>query len=486
MAGELSSIPQRMIYDGQWIAAKGGSIDVTEKATGEVIGNIGLANADDVANAAAKAAEAQKAWANVPGPSRGDILRKMASLITENAKEISDWLVRETGSVRPKAEWEVFTTAREVLEAAAAPSMPQGHILATEVPGRRSYARRLPIGVAGVITPWNSPFLLAARAYGPALALGNAVVLKPDHQTPIVGGVIPAMLLEAAGLPAGLFQVVPGAGDVGEAVVTDPNIDMVSFTGSSAVGAVVGSTAGKLIKRVSLEMGGNNAFIVLDDADIDLACSAGCFGSFFHQGQICLTAGRHFVHEKIVEAYIRTIADKASAMPVGDPFREEVALGPIINEKQAARAERIVRESVEMGARIEIGGERNGLYFKPTVLSGVTPDMPAFKEEIFGPVAPIISVASDDEAVALANRTEYGLSAAIQSKNVSRAMAIADRLHSGIIHINEQTVLHEVYGPIGGVGASGNGYNFGTLSNADQFTELQWLTVRDDQAPYPF
>lgn len=486
MTGALGAIPQGKIYDGQWINAKGGTIEVTEKATGEVIAQVGLANADDVADAAKKANAAQREWALVPGPTRGDILRRFSNLVVENAKEIADWLVRETGSVRAKADWEVFTTVREVLEAAAMPSLPQGQILATEVPGRRSYARRIPVGVVGIITPWNSPFLLAARAFGPALAMGNAVIMKPDHQTPIVGAILPAMLLEAAGLPAGLFHVVTGAGDVGEAVVVDPNINMVSFTGSSAVGSIVGAKAGKLIKRVSLELGGNNAFIVLDDVDIDLACSAGCFGSFFHQGQICLTAGRHFVNEKIVDAYVETLCRKAAAMPVGDPFRAEVALGPIINEKQAARAERIVRESVSMGAKIAVGGERDGLYFKPTVLTGVTPEMPAFHEEIFGPVAPVISVASDEEAIRLANQTTYGLSAAIQSRNLTRAMAIADRLHCGIIHINEQTVLHEVYGPIGGVGASGNGYNYGTTSNADQFTELQWLTVRDDQAPYPF
>ncbi len=475
------------IFDGDWKDARGAIQEVLDKASGDKIAESAFATKDDVSDVARVAVEAQKEWCNLPGPQRGDILRKFSELCRVHDGEISDWLVRETGSVRAKADWEVHTTAREVLEASTMPSFPQGQLLATEVPGRQSIARRLPVGVVGIITPWNSPFLLAARAFGPALAMGNAVVIKPDPQTPIIGGVLPALLLEEAGLPKGLFQVVPGGAETGEAIISDPAIDMISFTGSTATGRIVGEQAGHHIKRVSLELGGNNAYIVLDDADLEAATSAGSFGSFFHQGQICLTAGRHLVHEVIAEEYIQRLAERTQRLKIGDPFLDnEVLIGPIINQKQADRVEGIVQRSIDMGATLNAGGMRDGLYYPPTVLSDVTVDMPVFTDEIFGPVAPVITFKTDEEAVQLANQTHYGLSAAIQSPDIGRAMAIADQLHSGIIHINEQTVLHEVYGPIGGVGASGNGFNYGTVSNADKFTELQWITSRAEAQPYPF
>ena len=474
------------IYNGEWRTAAAGTMEVTEKATGEPLAEIGMASPDDVVEMALQAKQAQREWAAMSGPQRGDILRRFSELVLIHADEIIEWIVRETGSIYPKSEWEVHMTAREVLEAAAMPSAAQGVLLATDDPQRQSFARRIPIGVVGVITPWNSPFLLAARAFGPALAMGNAVLLKPDPQTPVCGGVLPILLLEEAGLPKGLIHLLPGGVDTGEALVSDPNVNMISFTGSTRAGRKVGEIAGGLLKRVSLELGGNNPYIVLEDADLEKATSAGAFGSFNHQGQICLTIGRHIVHESIAEDYTKLLAERVAPLPVGDPFREQVALGPIINAKQADNVQRILDESVAMGARIMVGGKRDGLYFYPTVLADVTTDMPVFKEEIFGPVAPVLTFKTDDEAVELANNTNYGLSAAVQSANQSRALGIANRLHSGIIHINDQTVIHEVYGPIGGVGMSGNGYNYGSVCNADQFTEWQWLTTRSETPPYPF
>jgi benzaldehyde dehydrogenase (NAD) len=237
---------------------------------------------------------------------------------------------------------------------------------------------------------------------------------------------------------------------------------------------------------VSLELGGNNAFIVLDDADIEAAASAGAWGSFFHQGQICFTAGRHLVHEKIAADYINALSRHSQALKVGNPSTAEVHLGPLINERQAQNVDRVISETVARGARLVAGGTRQGLFFTPTVLSGVAPGMPAFDEEIFGPVAPVTTFRDDAEAVSLANHTEYGLAASILSANLMRAQRVADQLHCGILHINDQTILHEVYGPIGGHGVSGNGYSYSTLTNADQFTEWQWVTSRETIAPYPF
>ncbi len=474
------------IYSNGWKKPALAAVDVIEKATGEKLAEIGIASPEDVSAAAAAAREAQKGWAKVPGPKRGDILREFSRLVLVHADEIADQLVQETGSIRAKAQWEVGVVAREILEAAALGSQPEGFLTATSELGRQSIARRIPIGVVGIITPWNSPFILGARAIGPALAMGNAVLLKPDVQSSVIGGVTFARLFEEAGLPAGLFHVLPGAAATGAALVAEPLVNMISFTGSTNVGRQIGAIAGGQLKRVSLELGGNNPFIVLDDADIEAAASAGAWGAFFHQGQICLTAGRHLVHERIAEAYVEALVRKAKALVVGDPFDPKVQIGPIVNERQAANVERIVNATLAKGAKLLAGGSRKGLFFEPTVITGVTPGMAAFDEEIFGPVAPITTFRTDEEAIAFANGSEYGLVAAVASADLARAQRVADALHSGVVHINDQTVLHDVYGPIGGVGASGNGFNHSTLTNADQFSEWQWITTRSKIPVYPF
>jgi benzaldehyde dehydrogenase (NAD) len=474
------------IYSDGWVEPGLGTEVVFEKATGAELGRIGFASAGDVAAAAASAKAAQVAWAALPAPQRGDVIRRFSQLVLEHGDEIAEMIVRETGSIRPKGQWEVHMTAREVLEAAALASQPGGVLTATAEVGRQSVARRIPIGVVGIITPWNSPFLLASRAIAPALTMGNAVILKPDPQSPICGGVFFAQLLEEAGLPKGLFHVLPGGAETGDALVRDPLVNMISFTGSTKVGRQIGGIAGQMLKRVSLELGGNNPYIVLDDANIEAATSAGAWGSFFHQGQICLTTGRHLVHERIVDRYVESLAARARKLVVGDPATGEVHLGPIVNERQAAGVDRVVAASLAKGATLVAGGSRDGLFYQPAVIRDVVPGMSLFDEEIFGPVAAITTFSDDEQAIALANQTDYGLSAAIVTPDLARAQRIADRLHSGIIHINDQTVLHEVYGPIGGVGVSGNGFNHSTLTNADQFTEWQWVTTRMKVPPYPY
>jgi benzaldehyde dehydrogenase (NAD) len=474
------------IYSNGWKKPGLGTAEVIEKATGGKLGEIGIASAEDISWAGATACEAQKEWAKVPGPKRGDVLREFSRLMLAHSQEIADQLVRETGSIRAKAEWEVQITPREFLEAAALASQPRGVLTATLEAGFQSIARRIPLGVIGIITPWNSPIILAARAIGPALAMGNAVVLKPDVQSPIAGGVVFARLLEKAGLPRGLFHVLPGAAETGAALVKDPLIDMISFTGSTRAGRQVGAVASGLLKRVSLELGGNNPYIVLDDADIEAAAGAGAWGAFFHQGQICLTGGRHLVHERVADAYVTALVKRAKALVVGNPLDEKVQVGPIVNERQAANVERIVAETVAKGAKVRTGGRRNGLFFEPTVITGVRPGMAGFDEERFGPVAVISTFRNDEEAIALANATDYGLVAAVVSADLARAQRVADGLHSGVVHINDQTVVHGIYGPIGGVGASGNGFGHGTVSNADQFSEWQWITTRPQIPAYPF
>lgn len=473
------------IYSGGWRTAAGGTTDVVEPATGKVLGTAGIANAEDVASAAQAAAKAQFDWARVPGPERGAIVRRAAQLLEQHAEEFITTGMRECGAIRGKAENEVQGSIGELHEAAGLGTRPYGELLPAPS-SALSFARRVPMGVIGIITPWNFPLILAMRAVAPALALGNAVVLKPDAQTPWVGGALIARLFEEAGLPADLLHVVPGGPETGSALVTAPEVSMISFTGSTATGRKVSEAAAAHLKRVHLELGGNNAVIVLDDADVEKASSIGAWGSFLHQGQICLTTGRHLVHESIADAYVERLSQRAEALKVGDPTDPDVALGPLINSRQLERVADIVRRSVEAGAKVRTGGSSHDLFFQPTVLEGVTPDAPAFREEIFGPVAPVTTFGSDAEAVELANRSEYGLTAAIQTPSLGRALEIAQALKSGMVHINDTTVNDAPYVPFGGMGDSGSGARHGGSASLDDYTQWQWVTVHDKPVEYPF
>ncbi|HET9170076.1 MAG TPA: benzaldehyde dehydrogenase [Actinospica sp.] len=468
-----------------WTPGRGGETEVVEKATGKQLGMIGGASPEDVRDAARRAREAQRAWAATSYEARAAVLREAGRLWEAHAAEIQDWLVREAGSVSAKAQLEIHVAAQECFEAASLASLPSGTVLPSSEP-RWSFSRRTPAGVVAVIAPFNFPLILAIRSVAPALALGNAVLLKPDPRTAVCGGAALVRVFEEAGLPRGLLQLLPGAAETGEALVTAPEVRVVSFTGSTAAGRAVGRLAGEHLKRAHLELGGNNALIVLEGADLARAASAGAFGSFLHQGQICMSTGRHLVHESLYEAYVEALAAKAEQLPVGDPSTGQVALGPIIDARQVARIDDLVRRSVQAGARLVAGGTYDGLFYRPTVLADVSPGMPAYAEEVFGPVAPIVPFSTVDEAIALAADTEYGLSLGILG-DPGAAMRIADAVPSGIAHINEQTVADEANAPFGGVGASGTGSRFGgPEANIEAFTEAQWLTVRAEIAPYPF
>ena len=320
----------------------------------------------------------------------------------------------------------------------------------------------------------------------PALALGNAVVLKPDPRTAVCGGVILARVFEEAGLPEGLLHVLPGGPGAGEALITHPLVRVISFTGSTAVGRHIGALAGQHLKRIHLELGGNSALIVLDDADLDKAASAGAWGSFLHQGQICMTTGRHLVHEAVYDDYVSRLAAKADHLPVGNPATGQVALGPIIDERQRDKIHGLVTASVDAGARLAAGGTYEGLFYQPTVLADVEPSMPAYANEVFGPVAPVIRFSTADEAAKLAADTEYGLSLGILTGDVTRGLDLARRIPTGIVHINDQTVDDSPNTPFGGIFASGTGARFGGTANLDAFTDTRWVTVRGEIAPYPF
>ncbi|MFI6034857.1 aldehyde dehydrogenase family protein [Streptomyces sp. NPDC051315] len=458
---------------------------VTEPATGEELGTVTLAGAEDVTPATEAAHAAQAEWGRVPHFVRAGVLRKAGDLFAAHAEELREWLVRESGSIPGKADFELHVAAQECYEAAALASRPAGQVLPSEAP-RLSYTRRVPVGVVGVIAPFNAPLILSIRSVAPALALGNAVVLKPDPRTAVCGGLALAAVFAEAGLPEGLLHILPGGPDTGEALAADPRVPVISFTGSTAAGRAVGEAAGRHLKRAHLELGGNSALIVLEDADLDAVISTAAWGSFFHQGQICMTTGRHLVHASLYEEYVERLAAKADSLAVGDPHREQVHLGPLIDGGQLTKVHGLVEASTGAGAKLAAGGRHERLFYRPTVLAGVDDHTPAYTEEVFGPVAPVRAFAHPDEAAALAAASSYGLSLGIVTRDAARGLDLAERIPTGIVHINDQTVNDEAVAPFGGIAASGTGARFGGEANLEAFTEVRWTTVRGDVAPYPF
>ena len=464
----------------------GAVIEVRNPANGTITTSFPQASPADVTAAVDRAVAAQAAWASTDAVERGAVMSRAAQLILEHEQEFVDWGIKETGGIAGKAAHEVHASSGELVAAAALGTEPYGQLVPTGAP-RTSIARRVPFGVVGIITPWNFPLVLAMRAVAPALALGNAVLLKPDHQTPVFGGALLGRLFAEAGLPEGVFTVLPGPAATGAAIVDEPRVPMISFTGSTKAGRIVAQAAAAHTKKVSLELGGNNPLLILDDADVEAAASIGAWGSFFHQGQICLTTGRHLVQRGIADAYVEALVAHAEKLRVGDPADPDVQIGPIINATQLGVVDRIVSETIAAGASARIGGKPGaGLFYPPTVLTGVTPDMPAFTEEIFGPVAPITAFDDVEEGIALANASPYGLSAAVLTCAPFRGWQIAQRLHAGMVHVNDTTVNDDPTSPFGGMGASGNGGRYGGAANWEEFTQWQWLTVRETPAAYPF
>ena len=462
-----------------------GTRDVIEPATGQVMCKVGVANAQDMTVAITAAAAVQKAWVAVPPREKADVFRRAAALFQQHFDELALYATRETGAILPKGQHEIREAITICNLAAAMPLQSQGHVLPS-VQGRISMARRVPHGVVGVISPFNFPLILTIRAVAPALAAGNAVVIKPDTRTPVTGGLMIARIFAEAGLPKDLLQVLPGDAEAGEALVVDPLVPMIAFTGSPAVGRRIGELAGRHLKKVSLELGGANNLIILDDADLDIAASNAAWGAYLHQGQICMASNRILVHESIAAELTQRLVMKATHLPVGDGATGQVALGPLIDAKQRDRVHAMVQDSVKAGAKLEAGGTFDGLFYKPTVLSGVKPGIRVFDEETFGPVANIITYKTDEEAIALANNHTGSLASAVISKSVGRAMAIGQQLKSGMVHINDQTVNDDCVNPFGGPGIAGNGTSVGGPADWEEYTQWQWITIKDTAPMFPF
>jgi benzaldehyde dehydrogenase (NAD) len=476
------------IFDGGWVAARGGAIDVIEPAAGTPLTRVGVGNALDVAHAARAAARAQPGWARVPARERAELLQRAAACLGDHAGELAAFIARETGGTSARAQHEVCEAMAQLKTAAGMILQPEGVVLPS-TPGRVSIARRVPLGVVGIISPFDFPLILSMRSLAPALAAGNAVVLQPDAQTPVTGGFLPAIAFQAAGLPRGVLQVVPGEAEACDALCSDPSVQMISFTGSTAAGRRASELAGKHLKKIVLELGGTSSLIILDDADLELAATNVAWGAHLHRGQLCMRTGRVLVHEQVATALTQRLADRARQFPAPGPGRGNVALGPLMSERHRDRVHAIVTQTIVEGAKLEAGGSFDGLLYAPTVLSAVRPEMRAFREESCGPVASIVRFASDDEAVALANDAEYGPSAAVISNSIGRATAIAERLHASVVHVNAQAPNDDAYPSGGGDSsacASGNPTHRGGPADIDEYTQWRWMTIDDSARPYPF
>ncbi|MFL4910206.1 aldehyde dehydrogenase family protein [Streptomyces sp. MMS24-I2-30] len=474
---------QGRIYDGSWRLGAG-TTDVLAPATGRRLVTAGLAGAEDIGPIVRTASEAQRAWAAAPPAERAEVLLRAASLWDEHGDEIRSWLIQETGATRRKAAYEVRGAVEECREAAALPTLPNGELLPTDR-ALLSMARRVPVGVVAVITPFNAPLKLAIRSVAPALALGNAVVLKPDPRTPVSGGVVLARIFELAGLPSGVLSVVPGDARADAALVSDPRVQAVSFTGSTAAGRVIGEQAGGRFLHQHLELGGNSALMVLADTDLERAVGAALHGTFFSQGQVCMASGRHLVHTSLYDDFVELLTRRASALSVGDPAREDVALGPLIDERQRDKVHAIVTDSVAAGARLTTGGRYDGLCYAPTVLAEAGPGTPCYDNEVFGPVASVTSFDNEEKAVELACGSSYGLSLGILTRDIGRGLRLAERIPTGCAHINDQPVNDAANAPMGGMRDSGTPTRFGgPAANIDAYTTTRWITAHTEIPVY--
>ena len=476
----------KMYINGEWVGKNENFADYNP-ANGAVWAEISNGTRDDAKKAIAAAAAAQAEWAALPHPQRAGYLLKAADLLEKRQMDFVNALIDEGGGWIGKGMFESGYTPGIFRSAAAAVYQMTGEILPSDH-GKISMVVRQPLGVVSVISPWNFPLLLSARGLAVALAVGNTVVLKPSEETPVAGGLLIAELFEEVKLPKGVFNVVTCSRDnvaeVGDEMVVNPRVGAVSFTGSTAVGRQLAAKAGQLLKKVCMELGGKDSLIILDDADMELALNAATFGTFMHQGQICMSVEKIIVDESIADEFTERFVAKVKTLNVGNPREMPNVIGPIINQRQLDKIHGQVTDAVEKGARLLTGGTFEGLFYRPTVLTGIKPEMRIYQEENFGPVAPIITVKGVDEAVAVANDSEYGLSAGIITRDEEKGLAVAHRLQTGMAHVNDSSVNDEPHVPFGGVKNSGLGRHGGRAS-VEAFTELRWLTLERGGTHYP-
>jgi vanillin dehydrogenase len=426
-------------------------------------------------------------WAGLKFTERAHLMMKIAEVWDKRAPDFIAAVQTEGGGWFGKGAFEVHYVAEVFRSAAAVCYDSIGEVLPSEY-GKLSTAIRFPMGVISVISPWNFPGILTARGFAFPLAAGNTIVLKPSEDTPWLGGLHFAEVLEEAGVPPGVFNVITcsreNVVEMGDEMIEHPFVKGISFTGSTPVGRMIAAKAGAHLKKACVELGGKDSLIVLEDADMERATQAANFGSFMHQGQICMSVEKVLVHEKIFPEFLKRFAERAARLKVGDTADRSNVIGPLINDRQVARVKAQLDDAIARGAKVVVGGGIRGRFVEPTILTGVTADMAIWRDETFGPVVPVVPFRTDDEAIALNNDTEYGLSAGIITRDEARALAMARRLETGMCHVNCSSVNDEPHVPFGGSKASGLGRHGGRWS-VETFTETRWITLDRGGRPYP-
>lgn len=466
-------------------AASGKTADSLNPATGEVFATVQQANSADAEKAIGAAYDAFPAWRDMLPSQREAILLKAADVMEARAAELRDILIDEAGSTMLKAGYETHHAPVFLRGMAGECRRVKGDTYVSDYPGVKSYSIRRPLGVVVAISPFNFPLLLSIRKVGWALAAGNSVVLKPSEETPVIGLKL-AEIFKEAGMPDGVFNVIPAAGaDLGDSLIEDPRVKKVTFTGSSKVGKIIAAKAAANMKKFTLELGGKNAIIVLDDADIDYAVDTAAFSNFMHQGQICMTGSRVIVEAGIYDEFCAKIAEKVKGIKAGDPREPGVIVGPLIRSTQPAFVQGQVEKAVAEGAKLLAGGTYEGNLYQPTVVADVTDQMSIFKTECFGPVMSVIKANDHEHAMALANDSDYGLSGAVLTNDLQKAIALSEGVETGMIHINGPSVRDEAVVPFGGVKDSGIGREGGEYA-ISEFTEMKWVTIQTGQNKYPF
>jgi aldehyde dehydrogenase (NAD+) len=480
----------QMYINGEWIGAADGKVyDDFNPYTGEVFATIPAGKRTDAARAVDAAAAAFPSWSQTLPAERQALFLKAATILEQKQNEIVGILAEETGCTFGFGMFQTMFTPGLLREAAAQVHAAVGEIIPGDLPGAFNMAIRQPVGVVAGIAPWNAPLILSLRAICMPIAYGNTAVLKPSTESAAAGGAVIAEVFEAAGFPSGVLNMVTngpgGSSAIGDEFIENPKVRRINLTGSSAVGRKLAEKAGRHLKRVALELGGQNPMMVLKDADIDAAVNAAAFGAFLHQGQICMSTRRIIADKAIASDFCDKLVKKISGFKVGDPMEPDTIVGPLINQQQLDQVKHNVATAVRDGAELLCGGKAEGLCYHPTVLTKVKPGSAFACEETFGPVVNIIEVDGDAEAVATANDTMYGLSAAVFTQDLAKGLSVARQIESGIVHINDQTVHDEPQVPFGGVKDSGWG-RFGGKAALEEFTELRWISAQLEPRQYPF
>ncbi|WP_339413631.1 aldehyde dehydrogenase [Pseudomonas sp. EA_35y_Pfl2_R5] len=476
-----------LLIGGQTRAAADGRVfERRNPVTGAVVSRVAAATLEDADAAVAAAQAAFPAWAALAPNERRARLLKAAEMLEDRAPEFLA-VAGETGAMANWYGFNVHLAASMLREAAAMTTQIYGEVIPSDVPGSFAMALRQPCGVVLGIAPWNAPVILGTRALAMPLACGNAVVLKASELSPAVHRLI-GQVLQDAGLGDGVVNVITNAPEDAPAIVArliaNPAVRRVNFTGSTHVGRIIGELSARHLKPALLELGGKAPLLVLDDADLDAAVEAAAFGAYFNQGQICMSTERLVVDAKVADAFVDKLASKAASLHAGDPSDSLSVLGSLIDVSAGERIKALIDDALAKGARLVTGGQLDGSIMQATLLDGVTSAMRLYHEESFGPVAVVLRGEGDEELLRLANDSEFGLSAAIFSRDVSRALLLAQRVESGICHINGPTVHDEAQMPFGGVKASGYG-SFGSKASIDFFTQLRWVTIQNGPRHYP-